>query len=351
MSDDPVSLFDSPPGDSPDGGEENPRGTKKRTHRAFWWSLSILLVLVLGLGGVLTYYLRSVDSALSHAPRANILPTETGTDAPKANTSDALNIVLMGSDSRGTDRGRSDSLIVLHLSGDRQHAYLVSFPRDMWVSIPGYGKAKINAAYSWGGPTLTIRTLESLTGIQMDHAVITDFTGFTDIVDAIGGIDVYNDQDFTSRGTHFPIGTLHLDGADTLKFTRERYSLKNGDLDRARNQRNVLKAILQKIATPQVLANPTKFNEVASKLTPYLTFDSGLTNAAIWKLAASMRLTSVNQVRSLQVPLAGFGTSSDGQDYDVYDVKGLAELSNALANDTMEQYYQAHINDPGIVPR
>ncbi|HET9128484.1 MAG TPA: LCP family protein, partial [Propionibacteriaceae bacterium] len=331
---------------------------------------SILGVLVLAVVGVLGYYLKSVDNALSQAPRADILPTvsgnltvpggsdgsggsggagdKTGLNVPAPDAANAMNIVIMGSDSRGTDRGRSDSLILMHISGDRKKVYLISFPRDMWVSIPGYGNAKINAAYSWGGPTLAIQTLENLVHVRVDHAAIADFTGFTDLVDVIGGISVYNNQASRSDGVTFPMGQLNLNGKDALIYTRERYDLANGDLDRAARQRDVIKAIFQKVLTPAVLANPSKFNAAAQKIAPNVTVDSGFTNAAIEKLALSMRVTSIDDVRSLQAPVSGFAVSADGQDYDVVNTPVLAQLATALANDQMEQYWQLHKNDQRV---
>lgn len=88
----------------------------------------------------------------------------------------------MGSDSRdaaNSGAGRSDTLIVLHLSGDRRHAYLISFPRDMYVPIPGRGKNKINAAFAFGGPQLAVRTLEGLLDTRMDHVALIDFDGLS----------------------------------------------------------------------------------------------------------------------------------------------------------------------------
>lgn len=373
MADDELSIFDDDNthgGQAGDGrapeGAASARGAegatdarhaggsgRSRGRRALLVAVAILGVVVIAVAVVVGYYAKTVDNALSQAPRADLLPavTPSGSGAagvPSTSPGDAMNIVVMGSDSRGTDRGRSDTLIVMHINADRQKVYLISFPRDMWVPIPGYGKAKINAAYSWGGPVLTIRTLQELTNVQMDHAVITDFTGFTALVDEIGGVTVVNNQASASDGVTFPKGTITLNGKNALIYTRERYDLKNGDLDRAARQRDVITAIFNKVLTPEVLANPAKFNRVAQKIAPNVTVDSGFTNAAIEGLALSMRVTSISDVRSLQAPISGFGVSSDGQDYDVVNTVQMAQLSSAIANDTMDQYWQAHKNDPPI---
>ena len=165
-------------------------------------------------------------------------PQETGT----------LNYVLLGSDSRDPENsgaGRSDTIMVVHLNKKRNKAYVVSFPRDMYVEIPGYGKNKINAAYSFGGVPLTVRTLEKLTGTRMDHVVLVDFEGFIALTEDLRGVTVINDDAFSSHGYDYPEGEITIAGEQALWFVRERKQLPNGDLDRAKNQRNVIKAIVR----------------------------------------------------------------------------------------------------------
>src|SRR5690606_7288693 len=139
-------------------------------------------------------YAYSVDrSVRENIRRAANLPPETPTaegqkPRPKKPSGDkSLNYVLMGSDSRNpeSEKGRSDTLMILHLDADRKSAYIVSFPRDMYVDIPGHGKNKINAAYSFGGPQLAVQTLESLTGTRMDHVAIVNFEGFINLTNTL----------------------------------------------------------------------------------------------------------------------------------------------------------------------
>ncbi len=177
------------------------------------------------------------DPSPGQTARPTKEPLETGT----------LNYVLLGSDSRDPDNegnGRSDSIMVVHLNAKRNKAYIISFPRDMYVDIPGYGKNKINAAFSFGGAPLTVRTLEDLTGVRMDHVVLVDFEGFIQLTDDLGGVTVANKTAFTSHGFDYPKGKITIKGERALWFVRERHALPGGDLDRAENQRNVIKAIV-----------------------------------------------------------------------------------------------------------
>lgn len=318
-----------------------------RRRRAPMIFLCAVLAIILLVVGVLGYFLKHLTNGLDDINREP-LTMPTASPRPSTATDGARTFVLLGSDSRGWDRGRSDSLMVAYLPADREHLYLISFLRDMWVTIPPnkvIGKpsqAKINAAYSWGGVPLTIQTLENLTNVRMDHAAVIDFTGFKELTTALGGVQVYNDQDSTIEGMHFPAGDITLKGNAALKYVRERRDLKNGDLDRARRQRDVLTAIIDKTLSAGTLANPSKFDDVATLAGRTMTVDDKLTNAEIRKLAMSLRFTSGDSVVQVQAPISGFGRSKDGQAYDLVDKEGLQELSDAMRNDTMDVYVENH---------
>jgi len=328
-----------------------PEASMKAGHNKRKWPkifLSALLVAVLLVVGVLFYYFRSVSAALNGVHRdPNLMPDQTAVQPIEPGK--PINFVLMGTDNRaGVSGARSDSLIVAQLSGNREHLYLVSFLRDMWVTVPANkvvpkdSKAKINAAYSWGGPALTIKTLQSLTGVQMDHAVIIDFPGFVSLTDELGGVTVNNPQKSTINGHSFAQGNITISGEEALLYVRERYDLANGDLDRAARQRAVITAIIEKSMNGGVISNPKKFNDVMQVYTKNTTVDSGLTSANIRKIATSLRLKSGTSIVQVQAPISGFGKSKDGQAYDIVDEAGLAELSNALKKDQMADYVANH---------
>jgi LCP family protein required for cell wall assembly len=270
-----------------------------------------------------------------------------------------MNILLIGSDSRGSDTGRSDTFIILHIDADRKNVYLVSFPRDMWVTIPGYGKAKINAAYSYGQSALAVSTIEALTGARIDHVVVTDFANFIQLVNTVGPITVDNPVGSVAvddRGVkyQFPKGPLVItDGYMALAFSRQREELPNGDLDRTLRQRAFLKALALKVATPDVLANPVKLNAVIETVGKNVIPDTGMTNNVIYSLALSLTgITSSDQIHMVMAPITGFGTSPDGlQSIDVVDVPGVTALGKALQNDTMAAFVAAHpITEYGYTP-
>ena len=217
------------------------------------------------------------------------------------------------------------------------------------MTIPGHGKAKINAGYSWGGSSLAVSTIESVTGARIDHVVVTDFTDFIQLVDTIGPVTVDNPVASVAHDDHghtyqFTKGPLVItDGYMALEFARQRDELPNGDLDRTLRQRAFLKGLFLKVATPDVLANPVKLNAVLGSVSKYVTVDTGMTNNVIYSLALSMTgITNASQIHMVQAPITGFGTSADGQSIDVVDVPGVAALGQALQNDTMPAFVAAH---------
>lgn len=344
---------DDPGAQQPD---DAPGDRPRRAHKGVRWGrifIIVFAVLFATVAGAVGYFGVKLNQSVSSISRASsALPT--GSRPPSLTSSNttytAMNILLIGSDSRGTDTGRSDSFIVMHISADRKSVYLISFPRDMWVTIPGYGKAKINAAYSYGQSALAVSTIELLTGARIDHVVITDFTDFVSLVDTIGPITVDNPVKsvaVSDRGVKytFPKGPLVItDGYMALAFARQREELPNGDLDRTLRQRAFLKAVALKIATPDVLANPVKLNSVVATIGKYVTVDSGMTNDVILSLGFSLTgITNASQIHMVQAPITGFAMI-DGQSTDTVDVAGNTALGKALQNDTMAAFVAAHPN-------
>jgi LCP family protein required for cell wall assembly len=273
-------------------------------------------------------------TAAGQSPRPTKDPAATGT----------LNYVLLGSDSRDPNNegaGRSDSIMLVHLNAKRDMAYIISFPRDMYVQIPGYGRNKINAAFAFGGPKLIVTTLENLTGDRMDHVALIDFEGFIQLTNDLGGVTVYNKTSFSAHGYDFPQGDITIKGEQALYFVRERYQLPRGDFDRAENQRNVIKAIAQKGLSAGVISNPVTFIKFVTGVAKHLTVDSKLTDAEIRDTALSLRLTG-NDIEVLQAPVSGTGTTEDGQSIDIVDQAKLRELRIALRNDKLENYVKKY---------
>ena len=346
MSEPPAEPAVAPPEQTPTA----PGRKRRRLLPAILIGVAVLLVGAVVAAAVYVYSIdRSVTQNIKRLER--LLPSESPTQAgasprptkdPEA--TGALNFVLLGSDSRdpeGSDAGRSDSIMVVHLNAARDQAHIISFPRDMWVSIPGRGKNKINAAFAYGGAPLMVNTLESLLGARMDHVVMVDFEGFIKMTEELGGVRVDNKYAFSSHGFDYPEGEITIAGEEALWFVRERKSLPNGDLDRAENQRNVIKAIVSKGLSREVVSDPAKFTGFISGVAQHVTVDQELTNETIRSIAVSLRLTS-SDIELLQAPISGFGTSPDGQSIDIVDQAQLKELGRAIRKDRLAEYMKKY---------
>ena len=181
--------------------------------------------------------------------------------APKVATNKTFNVYISGIDTYGpiSSVSRSDVNIIMTVNQDTKKILLTTTPRDAYVPIADGGnnqKDKLTHAGIYGVDA-SIHTLENLYDIELNYYARLNFTSFLKLIDLLGGVDVYNDQEFTSRhgNYHFPVGNVHLDSEQALGFVRERYSLANGDGDRGRNHQKVIAAIIQKLTSAEALKN------------------------------------------------------------------------------------------------
>ncbi|MCS7060809.1 MAG: LCP family protein [Anaerolineae bacterium] len=229
-----------------------------------------------------------------------------------------VNMLLMGIDQRDGDNEpayRTDTMMVLTLDPLTLDAGILSIPRDLWVPIPGFDNGRINTAnflgdlydYPGGGPALAVRTVEQMLGVPIHFYARVNFTAFEDLVDRIGGIDVdvpydiydpqYPSSNYGTEVFSITKGLHHMDGALALKFARTRYTLPNGDFDRARNQQLVLKAIKDKLKEPHVLFSLfASAPEIVARLSA--SVKTNLSIEQIQQLAALAVQVDSNQIKT-----------------------------------------------------
>ncbi|MFE2586531.1 LCP family protein [Streptomyces sp. NPDC059378] len=260
-------------------------------------------------------------------------PTPGGPASPSAAASaqptGALNILVLGSDSRsgaenrelggGSSSGaRSDTAMVVHLDAGRTTATVVSIPRDTLVTRPScplssgrstavaYG-AMFNSAYAVGGPVCAVKTVESITGVRMDHYIEIDFSGFAKLVNALGGVTVTTDEDIDDDDSHLHLaaGTHHLDGKQALALARTRHGIGDGsDLGRIGLQQKLVKALLTQIASIDLLTDPTELYGVADAVTGSLTTDTGLDSLGeLTGLGESLKGLAADRVETVMMPV------------------------------------------------
>ncbi|WP_079086006.1 LCP family protein [Streptomyces silvensis] len=310
------------------GAGASPTGLGSRRRRLRWlrYAAVVTAVLVLAAGGL---------GWAAYTKLQGNITRDTGTAAelaryekerPTPLVHDAQNILLIGSDSRsgpgnrkyGRDPGtqRSDTTILLHLAADRQSATAVSLPRDLMVDIPGCRRpdgsrtraqfAQFNWAFEFGGTACTIRTVEKLTDIRVDHHMVVDFAGFKGMVDAVDGVQVCLKEPMEDAAAkiRLPAGPQTLDGEQALGYVRARKSLGDGsDTDRMDRQQEFLAALVNKVRSNDVLLNPAKLYPVLDAATSSLTTDPGLASLrGLYELVRGMRTIPTERVQFLTVP-------------------------------------------------
>ncbi|WP_258055756.1 LCP family protein [Streptomyces sp. Ru62] len=301
--------------------------------------LTLTGTLVLGVAAAgwaywhLNHNIRSVDidSALGddRPARAVVTPSATAPADASPLPTGSLNILVLGSDSRsgkdnqelgGGDSGgaRSDTAMVVHIDAGRTKATVVSIPRDTLVTrpscpltsggrtAPAYG-AMFNSAYAVGGPVCAVKTVETLTGVRMDHYLEIDFSGFAKLVDALGGVDVTTGQDIDDDKSHLHLkaGTHHLDGKQALALARTRHGIGDGsDLGRIGLQQTLVKALLAEMSGAGLLSDPARLYQVADAVTTSLTTDTGLNSLnELVTLGRSLKGLTADRVRTVTMPV------------------------------------------------
>jgi LCP family protein required for cell wall assembly len=236
-----------------------------------------------------------------------------------------LNILLLGSDTRegqgnhigGETPGLSDTTILLHISADRKLAYGVSLPRDAMVERPSCerkdgngtdpgGLSMFNAAYAVGGPACTIKTVEELTDIRINHFVVIDFNGFKKMVDALNGVEVCVPKEVNDTTGHIflPAGTYDVKGQRALDYVRVRHSIsENGDIGRMKRQQAFLASMANKAVSAGTLVNPVRLYKFLDAATKSLTTDPGLASLnKLGGLSRSLKGIGLDQIQFLTVP-------------------------------------------------
>ncbi|MGO4256933.1 LCP family protein [Marmoricola sp. RAF53] len=296
------------------------RGRTPRSRRVAKWTLIVLtvLVMVLSLAFVIVYrqLQGNIDSVAGPTgPR----PTRV--------VNGPLNVLVMGSDTRdgangkgigGDTPGLSDTTMLLHLSANRDFAYGVSLPRDAMVQRPACpkkngngtdpgGLTQFNAAYAIGGPACTVKTVESLTGVRIDHFVVVDFVGFKSMVNAIGGVQICVPEEVNDTVGHIklPAGTYKVTGQQALDYVRVRHDLgaPTGDIGRMKRQQAFISAMIKKVVSAGTLTNPIKLVKFLDAATGSLSTDPGFADLKkLGSLGKSLKDIGLDKIQFVTVP-------------------------------------------------
>ncbi|MFJ6769733.1 LCP family protein [Kitasatospora sp. NPDC091257] len=327
---------DDPPTDTPPDGAGRPR----RRRRWLMITAGAVAFLLVATGALLWIAYRKLDGNIRTDSATDRLLARLEAERPSrtAGARGAENILLIGSDDRsganasyggGSGTERSDTTILLHLAADRRHATAVSVPRDVMVSVPACEKPdgsrskpalmQFNRAFETGGPACSIRTVEKLSGIRIDHYVILDFSGFKTMVDAIGGVEVCVPQPIHDKDARLdlPAGRQTLHGEQALGYVRARESLGDGsDTQRMGRQQQFLAALIRKAQSQGVLLNPAKLWPVLDAATSSVRADGGLSSlGALYDLTQDLRGVPSADVVFLTAPRRPYRYDSDRDEF------------------------------------
>jgi LCP family protein required for cell wall assembly len=313
---------------APDQPAPQPKRRKRKARRIIITIAVLLVVLLVATTGYAIYSYQRFVSGVTHI---DAIATSTFADID----GDDQNILLVGDDHRPADATAeelaqmgteldggstsTDTMMVLHLPADGSAATLISLPRDSWVDIEGYGKNKLNAAFTFGtsdgdestGAQLLTDTVQNVTGLRIDHFVRVSMLGFYNLVDALGPVDVClnNAVDDPYSTLSLPAGVSTLNAQQALAFVRQRHGLVNGDLDRQVRQQYFLSVEARAILSPTTLLNPGKFSNVLDAASGAIQTDPDLN---FLNLGVTLAKVGADNLSAATIPVAGTPTIWSG---------------------------------------
>lgn len=322
-------------------GQVSPSRKRRSGARTFFRVLLVVVVVWLVALIAIPIYAWSLISRVDDVPPGKRIADQPG-----------RTFLLVGSDSReglskaeqnklgtGSTAGRrTDTVMILHVPPGGKPA-LISVPRDSYVSIPGHGQNKINAAYSFGGPKLMVQTIEQNTGLRVDGYMEIGFGGFVSIVDAVGGVTVCLPRAIKDRDSHLnlPKGCQTLDGINALGYVRMRKADPRGDLGRVERQREVLGAVAKEAATPATVLNPVRYWRLSTSSAKAVRLGEDTSFAETVSLANAMRKVAGGSGLTLTVPVANPDASTPVGSAVLWDdEKSKAMFSDIAQGDTSE---------------
>ncbi|MGV9576875.1 MULTISPECIES: LCP family protein [Streptomyces] len=345
------------PARQPGAKAARPAGRNGRRKPPPRWGMRIvtgLSVLVLGAGGIGHAVVSGLETGIDRVD-----PFKDMKNRPAGGH--GMNFLLVGTDGRDkispADRKKyrlggapchcTDTLMLVHVSADKQRASVVSLPRDSYAELPEHtdgttGKkhsahpVKLNAAYAEGGPHLTVRTVEQMTGVKIDHYLEVDFTSFMKTVDTLGGVEICTAKPLKDAytGLDLTAGTHKLDGGQALQYVRSRHLDGAADLGRMQRQQRFMAALIKQTTSSGVLMNPVKFQDVASSMLESVRADKGFGTEQMLELGKAMRGFTPSSSEFASVPLEEEGFQVKGIGSTVkWDAEKSRRMFRALRED------------------
>lgn len=287
-------------------------------------TVTTLSVVVLAAAGIGHTVMSGLDEDI-----ARVDPFRDMKNRPEAGH--GMNILLVGTDGRerigAQERERyrlggapchcTDTIMIVHISADRDRAVVVSLPRDSYAVTPPHTDRvsgeqheghplKLNAAYAEGGPQLTVRTVEKMTRVKIDHYLEVDFTSFMKTVDVVGGVEICTERPLkdANTGLDLPAGRHTLEGGQALQYVRARHVDGTSDLSRMKRQQHFMAALVDRVTSSGILLNPMRFRDATRAVLGSVRADEGFGTGELLDLGRAMRNFSPSSSEFTTVPIA-----------------------------------------------
>ncbi len=311
---------------------------KSKIKKIILWSISILLISLLGIGGYGVYY---INSMLNKVEKVEVKKENLSIDIKKEEKYvEIKNIALFGIDGESDENGRSDVIMILTLDSEHDKIKLTSIMRDSYVDIPGYGMDKLNHAYAYGGPELAIKTLNENFGLNIKEFMTVNFSSMPKIIDKLGGVSIeVTDEELKHinsyivnmdnvNGTKTPsitsAGLQELNGTQATAYSRIRYT--NGDdYKRTERQRTVINGLFEKASEISITKYPALINEFL----PFIS--TNMSSTEMLTIAKNFAFLLDNGLTQSRYPLdeQAVGQMINGVSYITFDIE---ELRNHIDN-------------------
>ncbi|MFJ3304942.1 LCP family protein [Streptomyces sp. NPDC086549] len=342
------------PRPSPQPPRAQARPRRRKRPRWAMRAVTTLSVVVLASAGIGHAVVTSLDSGI-----ARVDPFKDMKNRPQGGH--GMNVLLVGTDGRdritelerrkyrlgGAPCHCTDTIMIVHVSEDRERASVVSLPRDSYAQLPehvdettgehhGPHPIRINAAYAEGGPQLTVRTVENMTHVKIDHYLEVDFTSFMKTVDVLGGVRICTPEPLKDSytGLDLPAGTHTLMGGEALQYVRSRHVDGASDLGRMKRQQRFLAALIDRATSSGVLLNPLRFRDVTRAVLGSVRADEGFGTDELLDLGRAMRHFSPSSSEFTTVPIGRMGYLVPGIGSTLqWDRAGAEKLFQSLRDD------------------
>ncbi|SNX61665.1 LytR family transcriptional attenuator [Streptomyces sp. TLI_55] len=347
----------TPPRRSPTAPRPRPRPRPPVRRRKPRWAaraVTTLSVVVLASAGIGHAVISSLDADI-----ARVDPFKDMKNRPRAGH--GMNVLLVGTDGRDkiTEAERrkyrlggapchcTDTIMIVHISEDRERASVVSLPRDSYAMTPPHTDQisgaqhhghpiKLNAAYAEGGPQLTVRTVETMTHVKIDHYLEVDFTSFMKTVDVVGGVKICTAEPLKDSytGLDLPAGSHTLMGGEALQYVRSRHIDGAADLGRMKRQQRFMAALIDRATSSGILLNPLKFRDVTRAVLGSVRADREFGTGELLDLGRAMRNFSPSSSEFTTVPIGQMGYVVKGVGSTLkWDARKAGRLFQALRDD------------------